>query len=985
MNAVLDATQAVTPAQPFVPTDSQRRAIEAELGPVLVLAGPGAGKTYCLKERIRYLIDHHGLDPARICAFTFTNKAADEIGSRISRDLGAAGEHVKRGTIHAFCAEVLREFGEFAGLPRGYGIADEDYQLRVLARLGVPARFQPQTLRSFSLHRLRGFTLASRDERRFEKYMRHLEKRNLVDFDGLVLKTRELLEREPRVADALRSRWDYVLVDEFQDLNPAQYAVVHELARGHGNVFAVGDVEQSIFSWTGADPRLFKTFINDFEVARTYTLDENHRCPSNAFELARRLVEMNDAELGERPRIRAERHSDFPVEALSFDADRDETAWLLGDLRRDRSANYLRWDQCAILYRKHEVGSALETSLVTAGIPCRLAQGRALADDPVVAYLLAALRVIAAPRDTIPQELFLKIVLPAALWAGLETRAHENRERMIRQVLWEARRRARHDEDARKLARGLFALKNLEALGRKHVDLVALIEELLSQRVGEYRSALEERHHDLSDPLDNHEVVRLSTRLAAAVERRATVWIEPMGGLEIPLRRMLEGAGVASVAAGGPRPPDAEPLLRGDVPSLGIALGTFKALQLLVSRRVGSALKDYTAVDIETTDRDTIRAEIVSIAAVRVRGGRIVGQYESLVRPRVPITAAATAVHKLTTEMVADARWFEAVWPEFRDFCGDDILVAHNGALFDFPILRRMAKGLGGDTFCTYDTLLLARELHTGSRKLENLAYAYGIDHGQAHQVLDDARTLAQVCLRLEDDRLARARKTALVNLLDHLGVALALSDEESLGEEALELRGLSRVFALGRYTDALDLYRADRDAMGDPTVPDLDELIARLGGADLMTRIRAERRSDDRYPAAMARIRRLIATKATGTLAEQIGVFLEQVALSARSDGAAVGEGRVNLLTLHSTKGLEFSRVYIVGVEDAELPGGSPMNPCTVSEVEEGRRVLYVGMTRAMDRLVMTRVGMRGGRPTGGHQFLAEMGLPPRPPLPSL
>src|SRR6185295_8516970 len=136
----------------------------------------------------------------------------------------------------------------------------------------------------------------------------------------------------------------------------------------------------------------------------------------------------------------------------------------------------------------------------------------------------------------------------------------------------------------------------------------------------------------------------------------------------------------------------------------------------------------------------------------------------------------------------------------------------------------------------------------------------------------------------------------------------------------------------------------------------------------------------DDRYPAAMARIRRLLDKGAQGTLTDQIGVFLEHVALSARSDGATVHGGRVNLLTLHSTKGLEFSRVYIVGVEDAELPGGSPMNPCTPNEVEEGRRVLYVGMTRAMERLVMTRVGVRGGRPTGGHQFLTEMGLPPQP-----
>jgi superfamily I DNA/RNA helicase len=230
--------------------------------------------------------------------------------------------------------------------------------------------------------------------------------------------------------------------------------------------------------------------------------------------------------------------------------------------------------------------------------------------------------------------------------------------------------------------------------------------------------------------------------------------------------------------------------------------------------------------------------------------------------------------------------------------------------------------------------------------------------------------------IRLEADRVARARKTALVSLLDLVGVALALSDPDSLGDEARRVLELARPRALGRYSDALDYYSTEREAIGDPLLPTADDVIDRLGGEELMMRIRAERRPDQRYPVAMARMRRLLDVCGIGTLHAQIGKFLEHVALSARSEGVVVDRNRVNLLTLHATKGLEFSRVYVVGVEDAELPGGSLNRPATPNEIEEGRRLLYVGMTRAEERLVLTRVATRLGKPTGGHRFLDEMGL---------
>jgi superfamily I DNA/RNA helicase len=303
------------------------------------------------------------------------------------------------------------------------------------------------------------------------------------------------------------------------------------------------------------------------------------------------------------------------------------------------------------------------------------------------------------------------------------------------------------------------------------------------------------------------------------------------------------------------------------------------------------------------------------------------------------------------------------------------VIVAHNGYAFDFPVMARMAKeaGLPFD-LCTFDTLPLARDLFPTSRKLVDLARQFGIPPGQSHRALDDSITLAHVMLELERARSIRARKTALVNLLDHLGAALAFVDDADLCDEARMFRDISRVFALGRYSSALDWYERER-AYSDEGAT-VEELMEMLGGVELMLRLRADRSADERYPAAMARLRRVIDGVPPGSLDEQLRAFLEIVALSSQ-DGLEASRARVNLLTLHSTKGLEFSRVYIIGAENAELPGSNPKPP----ELEEARRLLYEGMTRTINRLIMTHCGSRSGKPSGGHRFLDEMSLVPTAP----
>ena len=967
------------PAAPHVPSDSQRKAIEAKAVPLLVLAGPGAGKTFCLIERIRYLIEHLGFRPDRLCAFTFTNKAAGEIAERLERTLGERAAYVKTGTIHAFCAELLREFGARIGLEPGFGIADDRYQRAVLRRLAIAPQWHTSLLTRFSAHRFRRDAFRHpKDGEHFERYQNFLAQRNVLDFDMLVIKTAELLGNRHVVA-RIRARWDCVLVDEFQDLNPVQYAVIRDLGRDHGHVFAVGDEEQSIYSWAGADPKVFLDFLNDFTLTTQVSLRENRRCPREIVALARKLVEINEPIFPESKQPQVGRQAPDCVSTLTFPTEDHEIAWIVRNLRNDKIDHGLEWGDFALLYRTHQIGDLAEAGFLAAGIPCRLAHGRALAEDPVISYVIAALGVIAC-ADDIHQEEYLATVLPKGLVDSARARAAERGRSLLEHLdHLRARELPKDHGDAKKISRGFYALANLAAIGQRHVTITGLVEELLSQRVGEYRTVLEEHHDELTDPWAHDEVMHLAARLRQSIETHQPIWIPRLGGSEIALKGMLTTFGIADVRLGGTPPDGAEWVVPDDAPMLGLPMAVFKAAQAVRSRSFTNAFRDFTAIDVETTNRDAASAELVEIAAVRVRNGVLVAEYHSLVKPRVPIAHGAARTHGITAEMVADSPYFEEVWPAFHDFCGRDMLVAHNGYQFDFPILQRMA----GVPLCTYDTLPLARDLHPGSAKLPDLARHFGIDAGTSHRALDDTRTLARVFLALGEAKVVRARKTALPNLLDYLGLGLALSDDGELDVEAQLLRRLARPYALGRYSDCLEHYRVERELAEDNTLPTVADVIELLGGEKNMERVRATKSADDRYPLAMARLRRLLdrCGSAEQPMSEQVRQFLEYVALS-KSDGAEPERERVNLLTLHSTKGLEFSRVYIVGVEDAQLPGGSAARPPSKAELEEARRLLYVGMTRAKDRLVLTHVAERGGKPTGGHRFLDEMGLTPVTPV---
>jgi DNA helicase II / ATP-dependent DNA helicase PcrA len=411
-----------SPELPLALNPAQREAVEHVHGPLLVLAGAGSGKTRVLTTRIANLIDRHGVPPERIFAVTFTNKAAGEMKQRIGRLLGRDPSGLWIGTFHSLSARLLRREAELLGFSRRFTIYDEDDRLSLIKRLmdqrGHSTKLFPpravQSLISAAKNRMvppselaagspfDRLALASADV--YGALGPALKAANAMDFDDLLLHPLTLFRERPDRLRAYQERFSFVLVDEFQDTNRAQYELIRLLG-AHGNVCAVGDDDQSIYGWRGADVRNMQDFLRDFPGAKLVRLEENYRSTRIVLDAANGVIAENAGRIGKT--LITRRSGGESVTLLAAADERDEAEWVVRELERRSAAGEWSYAEMAVLYRTNSQSRALEEAFRRAGVPYRLIGAISFYERREVKDLLAYLRLVANPSD---DEAFLRAV-----------------------------------------------------------------------------------------------------------------------------------------------------------------------------------------------------------------------------------------------------------------------------------------------------------------------------------------------------------------------------------------------------------------------------------------------------------------------------------------------------------------------------------------------------------------------------------------------
>ncbi len=393
---------------------AQRDAVLHFEGPLLIIAGAGSGKTRVLTTRIAHLIEHHGVDPAQIISVTFTNKAAGEMRDRITKLVDCDLRGMWCGTFHAIGARMLRSHAPRVGRTASFTIYDEDDSLglikRVMERVGVsPKQWTPKSIASVisdaknslvtpaEYQQLAMDPLSRAGAAVYVELEGALRAANAVTFDDLLVLPVQLLRENADVLDRYRQKFQFVMVDEYQDTNRAQFQFIKLLGAGHGNVAVVGDDDQSIYGWRGADIRNILDFEKEFASARVVRLEENYRSTPGILEVANIAISAN---LGRRGKtLRATRPGGEAVTLVATLDERDEADFVADEIRGRQTLDKRELREFAVLYRTNSQSRPLEETLRRNGIPYRLVGAVRFYDRKEIRDLMSYLKLVANPAD----------------------------------------------------------------------------------------------------------------------------------------------------------------------------------------------------------------------------------------------------------------------------------------------------------------------------------------------------------------------------------------------------------------------------------------------------------------------------------------------------------------------------------------------------------------------------------------------------------
>ncbi len=420
----------------------QREAVTTVDGPVLVLAGPGSGKTRVLTHRIAYLIDEIGAPPYRILAVTFTNKAAQVMKERTQALMGmdAGLQGLSIGTFHRICARFLRIQAEKIGLNPRYVIFDTDDQLQVVKQalkdLNLDdKRNRPRPILS-AISRAKNELLPPAkypietywDEmvaRIYERYQKLLELSSALDFDDLLMKTVVMLREHADIRDYYQHRFDYIMVDEFQDTNTAQYELVKLLAGAHRNIFVVGDEDQSIYAFRGADFRNVERFRKDYPDAAVILLEQNYRSTQNILDAANAVISRNRHRTAKK--LFTDRGKGPKIVVYEAYDEKEEGDYIIDEILRLKKAGEAGPGDVAIMYRTNAQSRAIEEAFLRRNMPYRLVGATRFYSRKEIKDVMAYLRVVQNPDDDVslrriintpPRRIGMTTVNKLAAWSG---------------------------------------------------------------------------------------------------------------------------------------------------------------------------------------------------------------------------------------------------------------------------------------------------------------------------------------------------------------------------------------------------------------------------------------------------------------------------------------------------------------------------------------------------------------------------------------
>ena len=394
---------------------AQKEAVLCTEGPLLVLAGAGSGKTRVLTHRIAHLVEDLGVAPWQIMAITFTNKAAAEMRERLGGLIGSNARGMWVSTFHSMCVRILRADCERIGFSQGFTIYDDDDSKRLVKQILEELNVDPKR---YPINALRNRISKAKNDlivpevfidqykdvmnqvvgRVYKRLQERLQALNAFDFDDLLMYTWLLLKHNNDVLQAYQNRFKYLLVDEYQDTNHAQYVLTQLLAEANKNIMVVGDDDQSIYSWRGADLRNILDFEKDYPEAHVVKLEENYRSVGNILAAANAVIDNNVTR--KRKKLFTSQEDGEKISVYMASDERDEGRWIASEIEKQHAAG-IPYDQIALFYRTNAQSRMLEDMLLRAGVPYRLVGGTRFFDRAEIRDVMAYLNLVVNPANDI--------------------------------------------------------------------------------------------------------------------------------------------------------------------------------------------------------------------------------------------------------------------------------------------------------------------------------------------------------------------------------------------------------------------------------------------------------------------------------------------------------------------------------------------------------------------------------------------------------